>query len=169
MKILLALAMLYGPYIWCRFLGQSTTSWGLEWKLSRRSALETVFAAAATLIPLTIVRFLFFRYPLKVDFSALEFAGMAAGGLAAAVIEETFFRGFIQTILSRRLGAVISITATSAIFAVSHLPLQPDPLILSTFFPGLVMGLLRERHGSVFPAILYHGAGNLWAIWFFPL
>lgn len=169
MKILLALAMLYGPYIWCRFLGQSPASWGLEWKLSRRPALETTIATAATLIPLTFVRFFFFRSPLNVDFSALEFAGLAAGGLAAAVIEETFFRGFVQTLLSRRLGAVFSITATSAIFAVSHLPLQRDPLILSTFFPGLVMGLLRERHGSVFPAILYHGAGNLWAIWFFPL
>jgi len=30
------------------------------------------------------------------------------------------------------------------------------------------MGYLRDRHGSVLPAILYHWIGNIWSIWLYP-
>ncbi len=92
----------------------------------------------------------------------------ASSGLVAAVSEEVFFRGWVQTLLARVIHPVLAIVGASALFALSHLVFRSDSFYLLTFFPGLVMGWLRLRHGDIAPAILYHLLGNLWAIWFFP-
>jgi hypothetical protein len=42
------------------------------------------------------------------------------------------------------------------------------PISLTVFFPGLVMGTLREKYGNVLPGMIFHFIGNIWAIWFFP-
>lgn len=85
-----------------------------------------------------------------------------------AVAEETFFRGWLQTVLSSRFAAPWAILITAVLFGLAHLASPYAPFALLAFFPGLVMGLLRHRHGSVLPAILYHWFGNIWSIWFYP-
>lgn len=42
------------------------------------------------------------------------------GGIIVALIEETFFRGFLHTALERDRGAVTAVIATSLLFAVLH-------------------------------------------------
>ncbi|GAB1426785.1 hypothetical protein MASR2M79_18120 [Aminivibrio sp.] len=85
-----------------------------------------------------------------------------------AVAEETFFRGWLQTVLSSKFPAPRAIFITAALFGLAHLASPYAPFALLAFFPGLVMGLLRHRHGSILPAILYHWFGNIWSIWFYP-
>ena len=46
---------------------------------------------------------------------------------------------------------------------------MPAWLRLATFFPGLVMGVLRHRNGFVLFAIVYHALCNVWVVWWAPL
>ena len=89
-------------------------------------------------------------------------------GLAAAVAEEIFFRGWMQPMLRKRYSATVSIVAVNLVFAPLHLIAAPYFISLLTFFPGLIMGWLRERYGNILPSIIFHFLGNVWAIWFFP-
>jgi len=167
---LLAVAvMLYGPYLWAMARGEPLGVYGLEFKPRKRALLEAAIAAILTLVPLTVVVYLGWpdrTWPRELPFSVV--LAFASSGLVAAVSEEVFFRGWVQTLLSRILHPALAIVAASAFFALSHLVFRSDPFYLLTFFPGLVMGWLRLRHGDIAPAILYHLLGNLWAIWFFP-
>lgn len=160
--------MLYFPYIWCRLRRESLSSYGLEWNITRKSSREVALALALTLAPLTVIAI---HWPGQTLPRTIPLSGalpLALSGAVAAIVEETFYRGLLQTLLVPRLGTALGIGIVSALFAASHLIVHPHPLFLATFFPGLVMGFLRHRHGSVLPAILYHALGNLWSIWFFP-
>jgi membrane protease YdiL (CAAX protease family) len=167
-RFVAAALLLYGPYAWCRWRGEAPSAYGLEWRFDGRSLFEALAATAVALATLTGVA-LWWPYETLPHHRDLRFVlNFAASGLAAAVIEETFYRGFLQTLLRRLLPAAPAVVLVSALFAASHLILFPYPLLLTTFFPGLVMGILRERSGSVAPGALFHFLGNLWAIWFFP-
>ena len=166
---LIAAFMLYFPYAWCTRRGEPEETYGLRWFMSKKAWNETILATLLTLVPLTFVSFYWPRAwgiggPLRP--SAWAAVDMLGGGLAAAF--ETFYRGGLQTLLVRRWGPWVAISLTSLLFALSHLFVAPGWLRVATFFPGLVMGVLRYRNGSVFPAILYHGVCNIWAVWWAP-
>ena len=87
-----------------------------------------------------------------------------------ALSEELFFRGFVQTSLNARWPArrlVLGVPmgwawpAASALFALGHLVTTPHPARLLVFFPGLLMGWLRERTGGLLAPIVFHGLANL--------
>ncbi len=87
-----------------------------------------------------------------------------------ALSEELFFRGFLQTELDARwtrrwrlLGADVGLAwpVTSLLFALGHLATTPHPARLLVFFPGLLMGWLRARTGSLVAPIVFHGLANV--------
>ena len=176
MKIIIGLIaasfMLYFPYEWCRFRNESEYDYGLKWFMTRESWRDVIIALLLTLIPLTIISFYWpyewggrgFKHP---DFwTAVDYLG---GGIAAAFIEETFYRGFLQTILTRKIGIFLGIFVTTLLFALSHLIVMTGWLRVATFFPGIIMAVLRHRGGSVMPSIIYHAVCNIWAVWFAPV
>lgn len=160
--------MLYFPYIWCRLRRESFSSYGLRWSLHRSSSREVALALVLTLAPLTLIAMHWPGQALPRSIPVVTALPLALSGAVAAIVEETFYRGWVQTLLIPHTGTTLGIAAVSALFAASHLIVHPQPLFLATFFPGLVMGLLRYRHGSILPGILYHALCNVWAIWFFP-
>jgi membrane protease YdiL (CAAX protease family) len=82
-------------------------------------------------------------------------------GLLPALTEELLFRGFIQRILTERLGAVLGITGAAAFFGLAH----ADPVHSSAAFVlGLFLGTLAFISGSVGPAMLCHGLNNLLSV-----
>lgn len=169
--LIAAAFMLYFPYTWCRRKNESEESYGLKWFMTRQAKIDVIIALAVTLIPLTLIVMYLPRSwggGLKTPsfWNALNILG---GGIAAAFIEETFFRGWLQTVAVRKLGTVIGIILTTAIFALIHLIAVRKLIRLLTFFPGLIMALLRHRNGSVMPSIIYHAVCNVWAVWFSPL
>ena len=164
--------MLYFPYYWCKFRNESEASYGLKWFMTRESKIYVTIALIITLVPLTVIAL---HWPVKWGgplpkhpglWQALDWLG---GGVAAAFIEETFYRGWLQTLLTRRTGAFIAIVITSLIFALSHLIALTGWLRVATFFPGIIMGYLRFKGGSVMPAIIYHALCNIWAVWWAPV
>lgn len=83
------------------------------------------------------------------------------------VMEEIAFRGLLQGRLqqtwpARRLGPVsLANGVTTLVFAASHLMHQSPAWALMVIPPSLVMGHLRERFGSAWPAIALHVYYNL--------
>jgi membrane protease YdiL (CAAX protease family) len=85
-------------------------------------------------------------------------------GLQASFIEESLFRGYLQPILSRRVGAVAAWLLTAILFGVSHLSIDPLRLAGITFI-GLVYGALRLGDRSLVAPSVAHTL--TWLIWGF--
>jgi membrane protease YdiL (CAAX protease family) len=107
--------------------------------------------------------------------------GMAVGGrmqvlagwgawisfvLVLPVAEELVFRGLLQGQLlrlssARRIGPLtLANLGTTVGFVLMHLPSQPPFWALAVAVPSLVFGHMRERFGSVLPAMLLHALYN---------
>lgn len=86
--------------------------------------------------------------------------------LVLPMAEELAFRGLLQGQLlrlssCRRLGPVsVANAVTSLAFAAAHLWAQPPAWALAAGLPSLVFGHLRERFGSVWPAVAMHALYN---------
>ncbi|MBQ7559548.1 MAG: CPBP family intramembrane metalloprotease [Synergistaceae bacterium] len=170
--LVVAAFMLYFPYEWCRRRHEDEKIYGLKWFLTKKSKLDVIIALLITLIPLTVITFYWpeewggrgLKHPSLLN--ALDALG---GGIAAAFIEETFFRGWLQTLTVKKFGVYFGIFSATLIFALSHLIVLTGWLRVATFFPGIVMGILRHRGGSVLPSIIYHAVCNVWAVWLAPI
>jgi membrane protease YdiL (CAAX protease family) len=161
-------ALLYWPYLWCWVRKENIEIYGLRWDFDPVAIFHTLLITAFVLILLTPVALLWPWDTLPHHRSLTAVLNMIASGLAAAIIEETFFRGWLQTMLRKKMSAVIAICIVNLIFAPIHLIASPSLISLATFFPGLIMGALKERYNNVLPSIMFHFLGNIWAIWFFP-
>lgn len=89
--------------------------------------------------------------------------------LVVALPEEFFYRGYLQArlrdvwpsgrrCLGVRLGPAFWLTAI--LFALGHLAIF-QVWRLSVFFPALIFGWLREKTGSILPAVIFHALSNL--------
>ena len=88
--------------------------------------------------------------------------GILSAGVISPVYEEIFYRGFIYRWLRTRTGKVLSLLISSLIFTVAHYPtLNAMPV---NFISGIIFAWTYERTGSVWPAILIHGAFNSIAV-----
>ncbi len=160
--------LLYWPYLWCWYRKEDPELYGIRWMAERRTVIETLAVTAAVLAVLTIVALAWPWEELPRQRSLRSVLELAASGLAAAVIEETFFRGWLQPVFAKKLGPYGAVVAVNLIFAPIHLIAAPYWISLCTFFPGLVMGWLKHRLYCLLPPALFHFLGNIWAIWFFP-
>lgn len=79
-------------------------------------------------------------------------------GLGAPLVEEIFFRGMLYRALGRRFGAVVSIVASSLLFAAVHFQLIQ---FIGLFAFGVVLALLVQRFDRLGPAIWAHIAFNV--------
>ncbi len=75
-----------------------------------------------------------------------------------ALVEETFFRGFLQRRFLQRWSPVVAISVSTLLFALMHM----DSLqhIIAVVPLGLVNGLLAYRTNSVKPGMLVHAIHN---------
>lgn len=89
----------------------------------------------------------------------LRFFTALAVVVAAPVAEEMFFRGFLQGRLRQGFGPVLAIGLTTIAFSLVHYSgnlLHP----LGVAVMSIGCGVLRERTGSLWPAILLHAVNN---------
>lgn len=87
-----------------------------------------------------------------------------------ALPEEFFYRGYLQERLKQAwgrgrlmlLGVPVGAAfwLTQGLFAVGHLG-EFHPWRLAVFFPAILFGWLKERTGSIGPAIIVHAWSNL--------
>jgi membrane protease YdiL (CAAX protease family) len=142
------------------FVGTAMTDVGLR-RFADWTRLERLYFFQV--VPLAAVVFaIVFRERLL---GLLEQHGLAGfllfsvlTGLAWGMVQEFFYRGWLQTELTRRFGAAIGLLAANAVFTLGPLHLnylvEPD---------GVRWGALAAVFGiGLFFGIVYHRSGNLW-------
>lgn len=82
----------------------------------------------------------------------------------APIIEEIFFRGFMQPALVKTLGAFPGIAITALIFGISHTQyLEYNAAIVIVTTIGLILGITKYYTNSIMPGIFAHLFNNLLA------
>jgi membrane protease YdiL (CAAX protease family) len=90
--------------------------------------------------------------------------------VVVAIPEELFFRGYLMARLEERwrptrrlFGAPVglALVVSSALFALGHVLVIPNPQRLAVFFPALVFGWMRARTGSIAAGAGYHALCNI--------
>jgi membrane protease YdiL (CAAX protease family) len=82
---------------------------------------------------------------------------LLGAGILAGFCEEFAFRGFLQSVFSKRLGGLKGMVLTAFLFAVMHL----DPwTIAGIFLLGLFLGYLVLLTGNLWVAIFVHAFSN---------
>jgi membrane protease YdiL (CAAX protease family) len=84
---------------------------------------------------------------------ALPVAARAAIAVSAGVVEEIFFRGFLQ----RRIGLL----ASTVLFALAHLGYGQPFMLVGITLLSLLYGELLRRRGSVWAAMAAHAVFDL--------
>jgi membrane protease YdiL (CAAX protease family) len=79
--------------------------------------------------------------------------------LIAPFVEEFFFRGFVFTVLWKRLGPIVGAVITGAVFGLGHAPAPWVSLIALAAF-GFGLCLLYWRTGSIVPGMALHALNN---------
>ncbi|MCX2784211.1 CPBP family intramembrane metalloprotease [Microbulbifer thermotolerans] len=106
------------------------------------------------------------------DVAPGEFMQMLAGSrhlplvlvivLVAPVLEELIFRGYLFTAWRQsRLGLTGTLLLTSALFALMHWGQYHWVQAVFIFILALMLGIAREKSGSVLLPMLLHGLNNL--------
>ena len=80
--------------------------------------------------------------------------------------EELFFRGFLIPVFSSFIKGNFWLFSYSNIivsvaFSISHIFLHNVFWSALVFFPSLIYGYFREKHGSILPSVILHFAYNL--------
>lgn len=84
-------------------------------------------------------------------------------GVIAAIPEETIFRGILQPTLQKQVGRWPGLVLTAVIFALYHVHFAfALPRIVSHLCWGLILGLLRERTGTLWAPAIAHAL--MWII-----
>ncbi len=113
------------------------------------------------LYPIPKLEFEFLRQYLSADNPVDWLIIFVVAALVPAICEEITFRGLIQTGLRRSYGARHAVVWTGFLFALLHL----NPWnFLGLWFLGVFLGYLRERTGSIRPAIILHMINNTLAL-----
>lgn len=89
--------------------------------------------------------------------------------IGAPFFEELFFRGLVQSAITRRWGARVAVFAQAACFAVAHYQVGMGLAeTLITFLTigtlGVYLGVLRWRYQRLGPGMVAHAAFNLVAV-----
>jgi membrane protease YdiL (CAAX protease family) len=80
---------------------------------------------------------------------------LAAG--AGPFVEELFFRGALFTAQRRHATTVVTVGTTALLFTLFH----PEPRTWAPILPlSVILGVVRARTGSMFPALLAHAGFN---------
>jgi CAAX protease family protein len=87
-----------------------------------------------------------------------------------AVLEETYFRGWVQNLLERRMGRRWSLLTTAVLFGLSHFNKGATHFnwryVLLATFAGIFYGRAwRERHRLVASAITHASVDTIWLLW----
>ena len=103
---------------------------------------------------------------LKMTFEKPGFLVLAMSSIVlfAPLIEETLFRGFLQSWLRRHLAPLPSIAISSILFTSFHYSGDQGAsnisILSSLFVLGCFLGFLYERRQSLFSPLLLHGLFN---------
>jgi membrane protease YdiL (CAAX protease family) len=80
--------------------------------------------------------------------------------LLTCIVEEVFFRGFIQHKLSTLMNPFVALICTSFLFGIAHFSGGFNYMIVATF-AGFLYGVVYLQTGKIWPAIVIHFCLNM--------
>ena len=102
---------------------------------------------------------------LDKTFSSMHGSLLAVSLVIAAIgpgiAEELLFRGYIQSRLAVRWGAIAAILVSATLFGAAHFDKLQSPM---TYVMGLYLGLIAYRAGSIRPTMWCHAVNNAGAV-----
>lgn len=146
-------------------IGKALYSWLLAFPLvlSVSQIVEAILLKVFKITQLPdqmAVRFLKSTFDVPLHF----FLAIGAIIVLAPLVEETLFRGFLQTYIRRHLGSKQAILITSFCFALFHYSagqgLGNISIIVSLFVLALFLGFLYEKQGTIVAPMLLHASFN---------
>ena len=88
--------------------------------------------------------------------------------LGQPILEELFFRGFLQGQLHRQAwgrkswgGVTVANGVTSLLFMLGHWRHHPPLWAVAVLTPSLIFGYFRDRYTSVYPSMTLHVVYNM--------
>jgi membrane protease YdiL (CAAX protease family) len=96
---------------------------------------------------------------LVLAFSWVGIAMIPIAGLVAPLVEEIVFRGFMLRAWARRWGWFTGMLLTALAFGLFH------PYAAGAFVSSVIFACVFRRTGSLWSAIVIHGAGNI-LLWY---
>jgi membrane protease YdiL (CAAX protease family) len=89
-------------------------------------------------------------------------AWVLMGVVVSGVVEETSFRGYMQSGIERRHGPIVAIVVSGCVFAVAHFRHPEVGMMLVPYYVAVsaVYGGLAYATNSTFPSMLLHAGGN---------
>ena len=131
-------------------------------------SLTTILSLICAMVGLYVVYVLMGASRPPVDVSAypttaIRFSVLLMGPLVAGVVEETAFRGYMQSHLER-IGPTFAILVTSVVFTLLHANHGLAYLLAVApgfFLASVVYGYLALKSGSILPGMALHFAGDL--------
>lgn len=170
--------LLYPPVILSIMRKERITYWRLD-KQNIILSLKVLFIISLIIFPAS---FLVNHFYQKIFFGMTYHAGSSDIWVnyilyqlvLVSFPEEFFFRGFMQESLNKILPAKrklfgvpfgLSAIIVSAVFALSHSLITLQWWHGFIFFPALVFSWLKDKTGTIWTAVFFHGACNLFAYW----
>jgi membrane protease YdiL (CAAX protease family) len=153
-------------------LSAGTWKWGLA-----AAALFVIVVQASFVVTFRLVDFPTAKF--TADYKLLStfppgqaFTIIVMSSIAAAIAEETGFRGYMQAPLEKKYGVTTAIVITSLIFTGIHLSHSwARPIWPHIFFASALLGILAYRTGSLIPGIIGHAILDVfdYSVWWTDL
>ncbi|MEI7473552.1 MAG: type II CAAX endopeptidase family protein [bacterium] len=170
-QLILSLATLGIVYIFIhkKYHLNFLESMGIDFSETPKYLSQGLTTSFFILLGTALITYLFTNYTATSDDSA--YANLSIDKLRiislfavffAPIVEEVFFRGFMQPAMSKYMGAAGGIIATALVFGFSHTQYYGSYVALvSVIFIGLVLGMARHISGSIMPGVFAHLINNL--------
>ncbi|PRY53969.1 CAAX prenyl protease-like protein [Arcticibacter pallidicorallinus] len=154
-----------------KLISKSDIGWTL--RLKKGTVKPIIYTVLMVLIARLIIYFCFERVNPDIDFETLVFQGSLAG-----FCDELIFRGILLALLNKVFTAKedifgyslsFGVLISSLLYGISqgfilqegfHLQINLIRILLG-FLVGLIAAVLKERSGSLLPAVIFH---NLWML-----
>ena len=147
-------------------------AFGISFKKMPLFINQGIIATAVIIISTTVISLFFLKivgvesqnpYTEMPEIKFRWFSLLAV--LFAPIVEEIFFRGFMQPAIIKRTGTFVGIAVTALIFGISHVQyIDYSTAIFSVTAIGLILGITRHLTSSVMPGIFAHFFNNLLAV-----
>ncbi len=176
--VVTAVLFLYVPLLWARMRRYPVELFGFNFS-DLPGQLKDFMVVVLWVFPVFAGGFLFyhrvilgFHYTWAIPHQPLQKVLFHLFG--AALPEELYFRGFLQQLCNEDLrrrwhsfGASWGpgVFVSALLFAMGHLVFDPRPERLAVFVPGVLFGVLRERHDSIALPVLLHWSANVMVDW----
>jgi len=145
---------------------------GLDFSKTPYYIRQGLFAAVIILLSTTFISYMFSNFGVGgkqnpyVELSEDRLrAVIFLAVFIAPIMEEIFFRGFMQPALVKNLGAGPGILITAIIFGISHTQYQDYYAALTAVITiGLILGITKHTTNSIMPGIFAHLVNNILAV-----